>query len=311
MEEKICHAKIAILMATYNGEKYVGDQIKSILAQSFDDWKLYIHDDGSMDKTVSIIEKYASEFPEKIEIIYSESTGGARNNFFFLMQNVKAQYYMCCDQDDIWNKDKIELSYNKILEIEMDGKKPILVFTDLLVVDEKLHIISKSMNKYQKLQSEKTSIGRMLVHNCVTGCTMIFNDRLCKLSLKYKNKNNIIMHDWWMALCATFYGKCVFLSEPTIKYRQHGDNSVGAVNASSPIYFMKKISTSPKIKKAINDTRKQAREFSESFDLKKDNIIYQYGMISSKSKIQRVLFYKNNHIYKCGLLRNFGFYMWG
>ncbi len=311
MERKICNKEIAILMATYNGEKYIEEQIMSIINQTFIDWKLYIHDDGSKDKTVEIIEKYMKRYPEQIEIIYSESTGGARNNFLFLMASVEAKYYMCCDQDDVWCKDKIEKTYNEIIRLETDSSTPVLVFTDLEVVDKNMKTISGSMNKYQKLNAEKTNLYRLLIHNCVTGCTMMFNYKLCSIALLYKDIANIIMHDWWIAICAAYFGEFSYLPVATIKYRQHDDNSVGAIDSASLDYYKQKLKNVNSIKESIESTRRQVKEFSRTYGLVEDNILSQYGRLSSKRKISRVVFHLKHKIIKSGVARNIGLLIWG
>ena len=126
-----CDKKVAILMATYNGEKYLSEQIESIINQTFTDWVLYIHDDGSTDGTLEIIKKYVKIYPKKIILIQGERTGGAKFNFFSLMDKVTAEYIMFSDQDDWWLPDKINKTLEKCIKIE-NGQKdtPVVVFTD-------------------------------------------------------------------------------------------------------------------------------------------------------------------------------------
>ena len=128
---KQCDSKIAILLATYNGEKYIQEQLDSLLDQSYQDFKIYIHDDDSKDMTVDILMKYKKMFPKKIKILEGKSTGSPKNNFLYLLGNVDAEYYMFCDQDDFWKKDKVQKTYDKMIENEEKNKsKPILVFSD-------------------------------------------------------------------------------------------------------------------------------------------------------------------------------------
>ena len=203
--------KIAILMATYNGEKYIREQIDSILSQSYKQWELYIHDDGSNDKTNEIISMYADQYPEKIHIVRGGATGGAKNNFMFLMGAVKAPYVMCCDQDDVWLDDKIKRTIKAMKNAEnyKGVNTPILVFSDLKVVDEKLNIISGSMNRLQRLNPKKTKFTDILIQSLVTGCTMMMNRSCIEMSLKVKHVNSIIMHDWWCSLVAAYFGEIV------------------------------------------------------------------------------------------------------
>ena len=130
---------IDILLATYNGEKYLEEQLNSILTQSYSNFKLIISDDCSQDKTKEILEKYQSH--PQIEIYYQEKNIGYMKNFEFLLQHVEHNLYMLCDQDDIWLSNKIEKTYEKLKEKQAD-----LVFTDLEIIDEKQflnHLIEK------------------------------------------------------------------------------------------------------------------------------------------------------------------------
>lgn len=225
--------KIDVLMATYNGEKYIETQIQSLLNQTDQNFCLYICDDHSKDNTKAIIEKYAKDYPEKIKIIVSEKNLGAIQNFSFLlnhsMNHSKADYVMFADQDDIWMKDKIEKSLAKMKHLEkVHGKDlPLLVHTDLTVVDQNLNILGQSFWKYTHLKPFSFhTTNRFLVQNVVTGCTMMLNRQLCQLSLPVPNE--ALMHDWWIALTAATFGKIGIVNEPTILYRQHGSNTLGA-----------------------------------------------------------------------------------
>ena len=114
--------KIYILLATYNGEKYLKEQLDSLFEQTNQHWTLWIHDDNSKDNTVNIIKKYKSKYPDQIEFLDDDiSTGGAKENFTYLLDNINDDYdyIMFCDQDDVWLEDKIEITLKKMLEIEL------------------------------------------------------------------------------------------------------------------------------------------------------------------------------------------------
>ena len=113
-----CNEKIAILMATYNGKDYIGEQIDSLLAQSFTNWHLYIHDDGSTDGTDKVIHQYENRYPQHISILNYPSQGGACGNFLSMLENVSADYYMFCDQDDVWLPEKIERTFERMKTAE-------------------------------------------------------------------------------------------------------------------------------------------------------------------------------------------------
>lgn len=245
--------KVYILMATYNGEKYISEQIDSLLNQTYRNWKLIIHDDNSKDKTVEIAKRYESKYPNKIKVIDDNiSNGGAKENFTYLLNNIDDDfdYIMFCDQDDVWLENKIELTLNKMIDIEkINTNKPILIHTDLKVVDEKLNIISESMFKYQKLNlNNQKNIKSISMENIITGCTMMLNKQLV---LKSKDiPKEAIMHDWWIAIVTLKEnGTIEFVDKATILYRQHELNTIGSkkVNLS---YYLKKLL---KIKELINN----------------------------------------------------------
>lgn len=233
--------KIAILMATYNGEKYICQQIDSILSQTCKDWELYIHDDGSTDNTIAAVESYVEKYPDKVHLIDGKSTGGAKYNFFYLFSKVEAPYYMTCDQDDVWLEKKIELTYDKMLTIENKADVPCLVYTELRVVDSELNTIADTMSEYQSLDCHKRTINQFILQNSVTGCTMMVNRALRDKMLHITDIDNTIMHDWWAALVAAQFGKTAFIDEPTILYRQHGDNSLGALGINKLSYIVRRV----------------------------------------------------------------------
>lgn len=308
-----CKAKVAILMATYNGEKYLKEQIESILKQDFKNWELFIHDDCSEDKTLGIIKKYCQKYPEKIRNIEGNSTGCAKNNFFFLMNSIDADYIMFSDQDDYWHSDKIVKTFNEMkrLQEKRGPNIPLLVYTDLDVVDSERHEISASMSHYQGFNIHKRKITDFLAENTVTGCTIMINEPLLNKCKNLKDTSNVIMHDWWLALVAAKYGDISFLNESLIDYRQHGNNSVGTTKYNYE-YIFRRLKKGRSIRKRINSTRKQAMCMVRSFDIEDINdVVYRYATIGSQTKIRRLFFYINNGIRKSGIRRTIGLYVFG
>ena len=136
---------IAILMATYNGAKYLREQIDSILSQTSGLWHLYIHDDGSKDGTIEILNDYATRCAETVTVLDYPSQGGALQNFMSLLEKVEADYYMFSDQDDVWYPTKVEKSYLAMKEQEaLHPDKPIIVHSDVRVVDSQLNVLHPS-----------------------------------------------------------------------------------------------------------------------------------------------------------------------
>lgn len=303
--------KIAILMATYNGENYICQQIDSILSQTCKDWELYIHDDGSTDNTIAAVESYVEKYPDKIHLIDGKSTGGAKYNFFYMFGQVEAPYYMTCDQDDVWLEKKIELTYDKMLTIEDKADIPCLVYTELRVVDSELNTIADTMSEYQSLDCHKRTINQFILQNSVTGCTMMINRALRDKMLHITDIDNTIMHDWWAALVAAQFGKTAFIDEPTILYRQHGDNSLGALGINKLSYIVRRVWQKKQIQESLRLGRLQAREFAKTYNLSADSLAVRYAALEDKSRCERQRFYKENDMYKTGTMRRLGQAVWG
>lgn len=151
---------------------------------------------------------------------------GVKKSFFTLLKYAKAQYYFFCDQDDIWLSNKVTDTLQVLKEKEK-GNVPVCVHTDLKIVDNELKVLHNSMIESQSLYKQDT-LNNLLVQNSVTGCTMAINDELKYILSDRVNMNNIVMHDWWIALVAASFGIVELLDAPTILYRQHENNEVGA-----------------------------------------------------------------------------------
>ncbi|MHB1657181.1 MAG: glycosyltransferase family 2 protein [Burkholderiales bacterium] len=220
---------IDILLATYNGERFIAEQIDSILAQSVKDWRLLIRDDGSSDASVSIIRCYAHDFPEKIFFNQdNERNLGPTQNFSRLMASATAPYVMFCDQDDIWLPDKIQKSLSKLQKMESQYgiATPLLVYTDLSVCDEHGKIVADSYWRFQRINPRVAlHPAGALVQDNATGNTFIFNRALNKLAAPVPPE--MIGHDWWVALIALYVGKIDYLADSTLRYRQHSANVSG------------------------------------------------------------------------------------
>lgn len=216
--------KVDVLMATYNGEKYIKEQIESILNQTYKNIQLIISDDCSTDKTREILKQY--EQNEKIKIFYQEKNLGYVKNFEFLLKNVENKLYMLSDQDDVWKKEKIEKSVEKLQNENLD-----LVFGDLEIVDENLNKIYKSFNEYMKLERKINkcieNYKLQYLYNCITGCTILSKKECLEKVLPIPTDSKYIIHDFWLGLIISLNGKIGYIKETYIKYRQHGNNQVG------------------------------------------------------------------------------------
>ncbi|BBK80450.1 glycosyltransferase family 2 protein [Streptococcus mutans] len=216
--------KVNILMSTYNGQEFIAQQIQSIQKQTFENWNLLIRDDGSSDETPKIIADFAKS-DARIRFINADKREnfGVIKNFYTLLKYEKADYYFFSDQDDVWQPQKLKLT---LASVEKENNQiPLMVYTDLTVVDRDLQVLHDSMIKTQSHHAN-TSLLEELTENTVTGGTMMVNHCLAK---QWKQcYDDLIMHDWYLALLAASLGKLIYLDETTELYRQHESNVLGA-----------------------------------------------------------------------------------
>ncbi len=237
--------KVTVLLAAYKGSRYVGAQIDSILAQDTDDWQLILSDDG--EETVPVLEAYAKAHPDRIRHIRSgERFGSAQKHFMYLLTHygLETDYVMFCDQDDVWHPDKIRVTLEFMEAEETDPALPVLVHTDLKVVDEELEEMAPSFLRFSKMDGSRLAFHELLVQNVVTGCTVMINHSLAVLAARAGDVPQMMMHDWWMALIAAAFGKAAFLPTATMDYRQHKSNQVGAKDAGSLRYLLSRLNGS-------------------------------------------------------------------
>ena len=230
---------IEILLSTYNGEMFIEEQVNSILNQSYKDWHLTIRDDGSTDSTLSVINRLASANNDKISIIDDNRNLGCKKSFETLLANADAEYYMFCDQDDVWLEDKIKHAIEILEEAVGKGSDiPCVVCSDLRLVDKDLTDLGLTF-----WQATKTNVQildtpeKLSVNNYVAGCTMLFNIAAKKVSMPFGT--HCIMHDAWIALkTLTSSGRIVISPYADILYRQHGGNTVGATKIEDRFYYL-------------------------------------------------------------------------
>lgn len=235
---------IDILLATYNGERYVREQLESIFTQTHTQWRLLISDDASHDATLKVIEETLAEWEgridslaSKVQILHAPTRlGSAQANFLFLLAHATAEYVMFCDQDDVWFEDKVARTYALMSKLERHygAASPLLVHSDVCLVDGQGAPIASSFQAYAKLP-ERVRWPQVLIHNAVTGCTMMINRALAALlnNVRPEDMPAVVMHDHLAAILATASGHVATIAKPTMAYRQHGSNTVGATRAFS------------------------------------------------------------------------------
>ena len=301
---------ISILMATYNGEKYVREQIESLFGQTVQDFTLYVSDDKSTDRTCEIIESYARRYPGRIVLSRRQSnSGGAQNNFLDLMTAHKDDYVMLCDQDDVWLPNKIELTLDAMKQAEKEHgtKTPLLVHTELTATNADMTQKLGAYHKLANLDCSRTALNYALVQNIAAGCTIMYNRALAELIVK---PEYCLMHDWWLFLIAAAFGKAVYLDRATILYRQHGGNSVGVCDTRKVNYIFHKLMQVRASRIALFDTSFQAENYLQCFlthlSEKQKLMLRDYSSIPSKNKKDRITTLLHYKILKNSFIRKIG-----
>jgi glycosyltransferase involved in cell wall biosynthesis len=313
------HALIDILLAVYNNADYLAAQLQSLMGQTYSHFRIIARDDCSSDRSVEILEQFSQQYPGKIVLIKGQENLGARGNFAALMQETKADYIMFCDADDVWLPTKIEESLAIMQKNEaIHGKRtPLLIHTDLAVVNKHLEILSHSFWNYSKLNPQLANdLNRLLPHNVITGCTMLFNKPLLELANPIPQA--AIMHDWWIGLVASAFGHIDFLAKPTLFYRQHGRNDTGAKNWKSMATYWnyaKKATQQigrQEMRLRLMKTFHQAAAFSHRYEEKlspcKKVIVKNYATLDTSGILKkRYLFFKYRY-FKSTFTKNIGMF---
>lgn len=303
-------AMIDIVLATYNGASHLREQLESLLRQDSNNWRLLVRDDGSTDETVAVLSTYAQRFPDQVILLpCPDGNLGARGNFSKLLLNADADYVMLCDQDDLWLPDKISKTLSEMQRLEASFGKttPLLVHTDFRVVDEQLRVLAESGWRYQETDPGRSALNQLLVQNVATGCTIMINRALREIALPVPPE--ALMHDWWLALVASAFGRIGCLRQPTLLYRQHAGNEVGAQNWSAA-YILGLISQLAFIRKVMARNRVQAKVFYECYQTslsERDKALLEtFFLMPEHGVLRRRLNIVRYGIFYTGTIRNIG-----
>lgn len=309
---------ISVLLATYNGEKFLREQLESLLQQTYQDFTVYISDDNSSDSTMLIINEYKKKYTSKFQILEHHSVfRSAKVNFLFLLKNVQSDLYLFCDQDDVWTNNHVEILVNRYVDLsEKEKKLPILLHTDLTVVDEKLRVISNSFFKYSNLPKNPSKNYFFLMNN-VTGCVSMINNTLREFVFRdyiflSQNIDKILMHDHFFAIIAENFGKRIFIDKKTNLYRQHSNNVVGTDSKYTLQNNFSKLFSLNKSKDKLQANKVFLSFFSDYYNdflCENKTLIKKFINIKKYPKIFRIFFLLKHGILKKGLLRNVGLFI--
>ena len=225
--------KVTVLLSTYNGEKYLTEQLESLIAQQGVEVELLVRDDCSQDTTTAILDAWQNK---GLLSWYKTANLGPGKSFMELLQTAKAgSYYAFCDQDDVWMPEKLRVTMDKMKEVELANPgKPVIIHTDMHVVDEDLNIVHDSFWRSSGLRPDiLRTFPFLCICNSVNGCTIVMNDTARKLILEKYVEHDVIIHDVISALTVAYHdGVIDYVNAPTVLYRQHSSNVVGAISYS-------------------------------------------------------------------------------
>lgn len=312
---------VVIVLSTYNGQKFIGEQIASLQRQTYLHWTLLVRDDGSHDDTPNLLNRLALS-DSRIHVVDIDGINlGVVASFSRLLEcalEYDADYFFLCDQDDVWLDSKLDLFMGKfkLMESELPSPTPVLIHSDLTVVSDELEEIFPSFMRYQNLCNVAHDPLRVLLsQNFVTGCASAFNRNLLELAVPIP-MHQVVMHDWWLALLAAAAGKIGYLDTSTIAYRQHNNNIVGAkrINLWRMLYEINSPFTAKVWKEKqqrLVETFKQARQLAVRLRSKgagsEDSLwmAESFASLSEKGAISRV--WRAMHLLavrKIGFFRN-------
>lgn len=299
-----------ICLATYNGEKYLKEFYSSLQKQTYTNWSLIVRDDLSTDSTPLITNQFLSEGTHHVAIEGAKGRVGTLANFSTVLNRATANYVMFADQDDIWYPEKIRDSLAMIRSVERrDAHQicPALVFTDLQVVDESLAPVHPSYLDMQGLRSmRRPTFRRLLAQNVAPGCTMIVNRELLDRALPIPL--NAVMHDWWLMLVASLFGAISCLEKPTIAYRQHGNNKVGARGFGPAFLFHSLFVYRRHIRWAQAQAAELVNRYRESMSDADISSASAFVNLAALPPVIRQVSALRHRLFKAGWIRNTAFY---
>jgi len=313
---------LTVLLAAYNGEKYLPELLSSLSGQTFRDFQILYQDDGSSDRTPEILSHWSSRDPRFRPAGRQGEHLGPAGNFLSLLAQSTGDLVFLCDQDDYWEPEKLDVLVRYYAEITgtrsddpSNAVSPLLIHSDASVVDESGQMIHPSFFQHQGWDPEAVSLNRLLVQNNATGCLMMLNRPLVDLVSAYGAPSRMFMHDWFIALTAASFGSIRFCNQPLVRYRQHGDNSIGASSRSLFRRGLRALGQREKSKARIALTYSHAEAFRASFGstlpAEAAETIDRYLAIRSLPKLQRIRQYRRMNFLMQSPITRLGQYMFG
>jgi glycosyltransferase involved in cell wall biosynthesis len=296
------HPKVAILLATYQGQKYLAEQLASFAAQTHHNWEVWASDDGSQDDTHTILEQYEKHWPFGRLSIHNGPAEGFAANFLSLTckANIAADYYAYADQDDVWEDDKLERAVQCLQAVP--AHIPALYCGRTLLVDQHNREIGFSC-----LHHKAPTFQNALVQTIAGANTIVFNNAARALLQEAGERIPVVSHDWWAYMLVSGCGGRVFYdAKATLRYRQHENNLVG-MNASWPARFKRIRMLWQGRFKQWNDSNIVALEsMAHRLTPESRSVLEQFAAARKMGLLPRLIHLKRSGIYRQRLLGNLG-----
>lgn len=258
--------KVHIVLATYNGERFLREQMDSVLAQTYENITVEVCDDGSTDGTVAMIREYVAQ-DDRVKLHVNPQNLGYVKNFLEGVKRCQAPYVMLCDQDDIWQSDKVEKTLRAMQEAEKNMvQKPVLIFTDAVNFNSETGEELGFFHETSHLDVKKVDTAHLFMENKCIGCTMMMNRAITPYLEELPEE--IRVHDWWLALICSHFGAIQYVPEATLCYRQHEGNQIGGSSYTG--YLKKRLAHIREQRKALLQTYRQGAAFVRVFGERMD-----------------------------------------
>lgn len=301
--------RVHIVLATYNGERFLREQMDSVLGQTYENITVEVCDDGSTDGTAAIVREYEAQ-DERVKLHLNPHNLGYVKNFLEGVKRCTAPYVMLCDQDDIWQKDKVEKTLQAVQQAEKKrAGKPVLVFTDAVNFDSQTGEELGFFHETSHLDVKKVDTAHLFMENKCIGCTMMMNRAI--LPYLEELPEEIRVHDWWLALICSHFGTIEYVPQATLRYRQHEENQIGGSSYTG--YLKKRLTHIREQRRTLVQTYRQAaaflRIFGEQMDRQQRVVaenfagMEQTGFFGRRYRILRYGYKKS------GLFRNIGLFL--
>lgn len=294
--------KVAILLCSYNGARFIREHLDSIRAQTYGNWKVWVSDDGSRDGTLEILSEYRREWgADRLEILHGPSRGFAANFLSLVCRpEIEADYFSYADQDDVWEKQKLERAVAQLQVLGTD--LPALYCSRTQLVDEVGTQLGLS-----PLFTQKPDFRNALVQNVGGGNTMVFNAEGRRVLLSAGPDLDVVAHDWWTYVAISAAGgRIVYDPEPTLLYRQHGGNLIGSNQGFSARFVRIRLLMQGQLRRWIDANVAGLRRIGARLPAPQRRIFLEFDSSRQGGIVRRLVGLKRSGVYRQTIAGNIG-----